>query len=58
MANVSNRKPVSEMADELWGCLYGDKGYISDSIGAGTCRQWSDTPTDVKENMKPKVMKL
>nr|WP_263363688.1 transposase [Candidatus Enterovibrio escacola] len=28
-ANVDDRKPVSEMVDELWGCLYGDKDYIS-----------------------------
>ncbi len=28
-ANVDDRKPVSEMADEILGCLYGDKGYIS-----------------------------
>nr|WP_263364448.1 transposase [Candidatus Enterovibrio escacola] len=27
--NVDDRKPISEMADKLWGCLYGDKGYIS-----------------------------
>ncbi|PCS21462.1 Mobile element protein [Candidatus Enterovibrio escicola] len=43
MSNVDNRKPVSEIVDELWGCLYGDKGYISESIGAETCRQESDT---------------
>nr|WP_263363721.1 transposase [Candidatus Enterovibrio escacola] len=27
--NVDDRKPVSERVDEFWGCLYGDKGYIS-----------------------------
>ncbi len=32
MANVDDRKPVLEMADELSGCLYGDKGYISDPL--------------------------
>ncbi|PCS22347.1 Mobile element protein [Candidatus Enterovibrio escicola] len=42
-ANVANQKPVSEMANELLGCLYGDKYYISGPIGAGTCRQGSDT---------------
>ncbi|PCS23537.1 transposase [Candidatus Enterovibrio escicola] len=25
-ANVDDRKPVLEMADEIWGCLYGEKG--------------------------------
>nr|WP_263363826.1 transposase [Candidatus Enterovibrio escacola] len=27
--NVDDRKPISEMIDEIWGSLYGDKGYIS-----------------------------
>ncbi|PCS22184.1 Mobile element protein [Candidatus Enterovibrio escicola] len=27
--NVDDRKPVSEIVNELWGCLYGEKGYIS-----------------------------
>nr|WP_263363827.1 transposase [Candidatus Enterovibrio escacola] len=26
--NVADRKPLSEMADELLRCIYGDKGYI------------------------------
>uniref|UniRef100_UPI0037442765 transposase n=1 Tax=Candidatus Enterovibrio escicola TaxID=1927127 RepID=UPI0037442765 len=26
--NVDDRKLVPEMADELWGCLHGDKGYL------------------------------
>ncbi|PCS23753.1 Mobile element protein [Candidatus Enterovibrio escicola] len=29
---VVDRKLVSEMTDELFGCLYGDKGYISSSL--------------------------
>ncbi|PCS23980.1 Mobile element protein (plasmid) [Candidatus Enterovibrio escicola] len=29
MVNVVDRKPVSEMTDELWGYLSGEKGYIS-----------------------------
>nr|WP_318783164.1 transposase [Vibrio nigripulchritudo] len=28
-ANVDDRKPVPTMVDNLWGSLYGDKGYIS-----------------------------
>ncbi len=30
--NVDDRKPVSEMVDELLGCLYRDTGYISDPL--------------------------
>ncbi|PCS21533.1 Mobile element protein [Candidatus Enterovibrio escicola] len=29
IVNMDDRKLVLEMADELWRCLYGDKGYIS-----------------------------
>ncbi|PCS22436.1 Mobile element protein [Candidatus Enterovibrio escicola] len=25
---MDDRKPISVMSDELWGCLYGDKGYF------------------------------
>nr|WP_223824863.1 IS982 family transposase [Candidatus Enterovibrio escacola] len=28
-ANMADKKPVSEIVDVLWGCLYGDKVYIS-----------------------------
>ncbi len=31
-ANVDDRKPVLDFPDELLGCLYGDKGYISGSL--------------------------
>nr|WP_263364480.1 transposase [Candidatus Enterovibrio escacola] len=31
-ANVDDRKPVSEMVDELWACLHGDEGYLSDPL--------------------------
>nr|WP_317845969.1 transposase [Candidatus Enterovibrio escacola] len=27
-----DRKSVSEMVDELWGCLYGEKTYISGQL--------------------------
>nr|WP_223823886.1 transposase [Candidatus Enterovibrio escacola] len=31
-ANVDDRKPVPAMTDELWGCLYEDKDYISNPL--------------------------
>nr|WP_223824315.1 transposase [Candidatus Enterovibrio escacola] len=30
--NLDDKKPVSEMVEELWRCLYEDKGYISDPL--------------------------
>ncbi len=32
MVNVVDRKPVSEMTNELWGYLSGEKGYISGPV--------------------------
>ncbi|PCS23132.1 transposase [Candidatus Enterovibrio escicola] len=29
---MDDRKPVSEMVDELWACLHGDEGYLSDPL--------------------------
>nr|WP_263364437.1 transposase [Candidatus Enterovibrio escacola] len=55
--NVDDRKVISEMVDELWGCLYGDKGYISGPLK----RELSDKGVTLImgiKNMKPKVMKL
>nr|WP_190320101.1 transposase [Candidatus Enterovibrio escacola] len=56
-ANVDDRKPVSEMVDELWGCLYGDKVYISSSLEQELANKGVILNTGVK-NIKPKVMKF
>nr|WP_263363792.1 transposase [Candidatus Enterovibrio escacola] len=57
-ANVNNRNPVLEIGNELWGFLYGNKGYISGPLE----REFTDKGviliTGVKKNMKPKMMKL
>nr|WP_263364445.1 transposase [Candidatus Enterovibrio escacola] len=58
IANVNDRKLVSKMAEELWGCLYGDKGYISDLLWRELADKGVTLITGVKKNMKPKVMKL
>ncbi|PCS22300.1 Mobile element protein [Candidatus Enterovibrio escicola] len=57
-ANLDDRKPVSEMADEFWGCLYGNKGYISGPLELELANKGVTPITDMKKNMKPKVMKL
>ncbi len=55
--NVDDKKPVSEMVDELWGCLYGEKGYISSPFERELTNKGVTLITGIK-NMKPKVMKL
>nr|WP_263363682.1 transposase [Candidatus Enterovibrio escacola] len=57
-ASVDDKKPVSELADELWGCLYGEKGYISGPLQRELPDKRVTLITSIKKNMKPKVMKL
>ncbi|PCS24086.1 hypothetical protein BTN49_0217 [Candidatus Enterovibrio escicola] len=45
------------MVDELWGCLYGEKGYISSPFERELTNKRVTLITGIK-NMKPKVMKL
>ncbi|PCS22297.1 Mobile element protein [Candidatus Enterovibrio escicola] len=56
-ANMDDRKPISEMIDELWGYLYGDKGYISGPLERELSDKVVILMTDIK-NTKPKVIKL
>ncbi len=56
-ANMANKKPVSEMADDLWGCLYRDKGYISSPLERELADKGVTLITGMKRNMKSKVMK-
>ncbi len=55
--NVDDRKPISEMVNEIWGCLYGNKGYISGPLERELADKRVDTDNGCKKNIKPKVMK-
>nr|WP_263363668.1 transposase [Candidatus Enterovibrio escacola] len=57
-ANVDDRKPVSEMVDELWACLHGDKGYLSNPLEQELVDKGVTLIMGVKKHMKPKVIKL
>lgn len=56
LGNVDDRQPVPRMAQHLWGKLFGDKGYISQTLtellGAGNVQ----LITKVKKNMKNKFV--
>ncbi|PCS23268.1 Mobile element protein [Candidatus Enterovibrio escicola] len=58
MANVDDKKPVSEMVNELWACLYGDKYYISSPLERELADNGVTLITGVKRNKKPKMMEL
>uniref|UniRef100_UPI00374294A9 transposase n=1 Tax=Candidatus Enterovibrio escicola TaxID=1927127 RepID=UPI00374294A9 len=55
--NVNDRKLVPGMANEILGCLCGDKGYIYGPLEQELADRGVTLRTGIK-NMKPKVMKL
>lgn len=57
-ANVDDREPVPEMTRDLWGKLFGDKGYISQKLFDLLFNQSLQLITKIKKNMKNKLMPL
>ena len=57
--NVDDRKPVPHLAEKLFGKLFGDKGYVSQSL-AQYLRQTFDVQliTKLRSNMKNQLMLL
>lgn len=51
--NVDDRKPVPELAKGLVGKLYGDKGYLSSSLGERLLEQGLHLVTRVRKGMAP-----
>ncbi len=56
--NVDDRQPVSEMAESLFGKLYGDKGYISQALTGELLEKCVELITTVRKNMKKKFISL
>ena len=54
--NCDDRKPVSKLAQKLWGKLFGDKGYISDALKLVLAEHDLELVTNVKKNMKPRSL--
>lgn len=57
-ANVDDRKPVPEMTENLFGKLYGDKGYISKALAGTLFDQGVELVTNVRKNMKARLLSL
>ncbi len=55
-ANVDDRKPVPELAKNVVGKLYGDKGYISQALSSDLFDKGVELVTNVKKNMKAKLI--
>ena len=56
--NVDDRQPVSDMADSIFGKLYGDKGYISKALSDELMDKGVELITTVRKNMKKKFISL
>lgn len=57
-ANVDDRVPVPEMTQELFGKLFGDKGYISQKLFDLLFARGLQLVTRIRKNMKNKLMPL
>lgn len=56
--NVDDRKPVPELSKNLFGKLFGDKGYIGAELGALLLERGLQLITRLKSNMKNKLMPM
>ena len=56
--NVDDRAPVPDLAKDLSGKLFGDKGYISQTLFERLLERGLKLITGLKKNMKNKLMEL
>ena len=56
--NVDDRQPVEKMAKNLWGKLFGDKGYVSQSLFEKLLARGVKLITNIRKNMKNKLIEL
>ncbi len=56
--NTDDRKPVPEMVKELFGKLFGDKGYISQELFEQLFEQGLQLITHIRKNMKNKLVPI
>jgi hypothetical protein len=56
--NVDDRVPVSELSKDVFGKLFGDRGYISQELFLKLYEKGLEIITRLKKNMKNKLMNL
>jgi hypothetical protein len=56
--NVDDRKPVPQLAQRLFGKLFGDKGYISQALFDQLLEQDVQLITGIRKNMQNRLMPL
>jgi hypothetical protein len=57
-ANTDDRKPVPEMTQDLFGQLFGDRGYVSQQLFEQLYARGLQFVTKAKKNMKQRLVKL
>jgi len=57
-ANTDDRKPVPSMAQDLFGKLFGDRGYVSQKLFEQLYEQGLKLIAKSKGNMKNRLMKM
>ena len=57
-ANTDDRKPVPDMAANLWGSLFGDRGYLSQELFNQPHEKGLKLLTSLRKNMKNQLMIL
>lgn len=55
-ANTDDRKPVEQLTSNLWGKLFGDKGYVSQSLKQKLQEKGVELITKSRRNMKQKLL--
>lgn len=56
--NVDDRSPLAAMSENLFGKLFGDKGYLSQPLFEKLCERGLELITTVRKNMKGQLMLL
>jgi Transposase DDE domain len=56
--NVDDRRPVRKLVRQLWGKLFGDRGYISQELFEQLWTEGVQLITKLKRNMKHKLMPI
>ncbi len=57
-ANVDDRKPLEFMSKDIFGKLFGDKGYISQVLFEKLFQRGLELITNIRKNMKNSLMKI
>ena len=56
--NIDDRKPLGRMTEDLFGKLFGDKGYLSQALFETLYERGLELVTSLRKNMKGKLKRL